>query len=339
MAHLNGDNTLTQPLWIDSPDAQMVLDAKYRSSEITEQESEVISHIMRAGYAIVDLPEIDATIAAMQSELEQIWRNPPFDIASAGPGHGRPLPMSHGLNIFQRGPGVRLMDIHSHLSSACALYLNERLHRLASLILGEKAIATQSLYFEYGSTQSLHRDPWYVNHTPRSHLLAAWIALEDISPDAGPLNYVPESHKLPYYRFSTDDIVFHDQRVTDLERTSAVEAMHRQIRENHMPVVAALPKRGQAFLWHGNLIHGGSRVLDPTKTRRSFVVHFGRGDTHKRRGAGISCEGVNRIFFTSQLCPSATGTLGWSSPLLGITRADFGLDANETHVMPPDSAG
>jgi phytanoyl-CoA hydroxylase len=328
MAYLNCDNTLAQPLWIDSPGAQMSLDAMCRSSEITQHESEVISQVMSEGYAIVDLPEIDATITALLSEIEKIWQHPPFDIASAGPGHGRPLPMSHGLNIFRRGPGVRLMDIHSHLPSACALYLNERLHRLVSLILGEKAIATQSLYFEYGSTQTLHRDPWYVNHSPRSHLLAAWIALEDITPDAGPLNYVPESHKLPYYRFSTDDIVFHDKRVTDPERASAVQAMHQQIRENHMPVVAALPKRGQAFLWHGNLIHGGSPVLDPTKTRRSFVVHFGRRDTHTRRGGGLSCEGVNRTFFTSQLCPSATGTLGWASPLLGITRADFDLECS-----------
>jgi ectoine hydroxylase-related dioxygenase (phytanoyl-CoA dioxygenase family) len=33
-------------------------------------------------------------------------------------------------------------------------------------------------------------------------------------------------------------------------------------------------KKGDIFLWHGMLIHGGSPVLDPKRTRRSYVCHY-----------------------------------------------------------------
>jgi len=35
-----------------------------------------------------------------------------------------------------------------------------------------------------------------------------------------------------------------------------------------------LPKKGQALIWHSGLVHGGSPVKDPSKTRNSFVVHY-----------------------------------------------------------------
>src|SRR6266516_4337125 len=73
--------------------------------------------------------------------------------------------------------------------------------RFVELIFGAPAIAFQSLYFEYGSQQGLHRDPMFVVTDPPSHLLASWVALEDITPDSGPLAYVPGSQHLPWYEF------------------------------------------------------------------------------------------------------------------------------------------
>jgi hypothetical protein len=100
---------------------------------------------------------------------------------------GRPYPLSILGAELSIGPGVRILDLHSHAAGTLSFYLNAQMHRLCSLIFGAQAVATQSLYFEYGSTQSLHRNPWYVNHSPNSHLLAIWFALEDVHPDFLPL--------------------------------------------------------------------------------------------------------------------------------------------------------
>lgn len=342
MNYLTSDNFLTAPLWFDQPDAEQQLQGKLRSGTINQADADLISNFRKDGYAIVDIDGIDGAIKSLLDGVEDLWANPPFDLACAGPGHVRPLPMTEGVSIFGREPGVRLMDIHSHVAGAQQLYLNEQLHRLCGILFGAQAIATQSLYFEYGSTQSLHRDPWYVNHNPRSHLLAAWFALEDIHPDSGPLNYVAGSHKLPYFRFKTDDIVFHDRRVTDQERHAAIAAMQGQIAANGLRREAALPKRGQVFLWHGSLIHGGSPVINPALTRRSLVVHFGRVDTHPERGGGLFYEGANRTFFTTKVCTNEAGMRGWENPLVGITPEDFlpqpNGDKPTRAVAPPTSA-
>ena len=35
-----------------------------------------------------------------------------------------------------------------------------------------------------------------------------------------------------------------------------------------------LPKAGEIIIWHGNLLHGGSKVLDNSLTRLSQVTHY-----------------------------------------------------------------
>ena len=98
-----------------------------------------------------------------------------------------------------RRGGCRIHDIHSHCPAALALYLDRQIFDWVRLFLGEEPVAIQSLYFEYGSEQALHRDPVVVPIQSHGHMIAAWIALEDIGPDCGPLIYVPGSHRLPYF--------------------------------------------------------------------------------------------------------------------------------------------
>ena len=317
MQFLTDSNHLSEALWIDQADARAQLRQKCEAGIVSEPEADLIADFMRDGYVIVDLAGIDEAIGAIARDIDALWQAPPFDLACAGPGHSRPLPMEEGATIFGREPGVRLMDLHSHSAGALELYLNGPLHRLCSVLMGGQAMATQSLYFEHGSMQDVHRDPWYVNHAPRSHLLAAWFALEDIDPDAGPLNYVPGSHALPFYRFPNDDMVFHAPGVTPQEQRRAVDHMRDQLRAHGMAPRAATPRRGQVFLWHGSLIHGGSPIRNPALTRRSLVVHFGRRDTQQRRGAVVCCGGVPRTFTTDQYYGGAAHAIGWHSPFAG----------------------
>jgi ectoine hydroxylase-related dioxygenase (phytanoyl-CoA dioxygenase family)/SAM-dependent methyltransferase len=321
--YLTAENELAHPLWLDLPDASATLQHKLDTGEVNASEAAILSAFMRDGYATVDLGDLEAVIGDLLDDVDRLWQAPPSDLAGAGHVNGgRPLPLSELAPQIERGPGVRILDLHSHSDAARELYLNEHIHRLCSLVLGHRAVATQTLFFEYGSGQSLHRDPWYVNHHPRSHLVAAWFALEDVLPDAGPLMYVPRSHKLPYYRFATDDVVFHDPRVSGEERNLAIAHMHQQMAERGLVAEPALPRLGQVFLWHGSLIHGGSPVINPALTRRSLVVHFGRLDTHPRRGTSVERHGKSQVFRTEAKHTSARGAIGFHNPLAGTALAD-----------------
>lgn len=322
--HLTDSNELKHKLWIDDVSAENELAAKRKRGEVDDQESRTLTEFMHNGYAIVDIGDVGDSINALEREVGELWSNPPFDLAAAGPVYGgRPLPLSELAPLVKRGPGVRILDLHSHSSGARDLYLNAKIHRLVNLILGNQPVATQSLFFEYGSTQGLHRDPWYVNHTPRTHLVAAWFALEDIHPDAGPLRYVPGSHRMPWYRFSTGDVVFHDPRVTADERAAALEHLDQQIEKRGHKVQPALPRKGQVFLWHGSLVHGGSPVVNEALTRKSLVIHYGRSDTHPRRGVGMTVRGVTRFFYTEDKYQHVSGAEGFHSPFSGKRPADF----------------
>ena len=144
---------------------------------------------------------------------------------------------------------------------------------MVELIYGEPAISFQSLYFEYGSGQALHRDPMYVVTTPPSHLLASWVALEDIAPESGPLAYVPKSHRLPWFEFEPGTVVC-GQKVSKERREEFNEWRRATLIEQGLETVAFTPQRGDAFIWHGSLLHGGIPVENRNLTRKSFVVHY-----------------------------------------------------------------
>ena len=46
-----------------------------------------------------------------------------------------------------------------------------------------------------------------------------------------------------------------------------------------------LPKRGDLLIWHGALIHGGTRMQNPQLTRRSFVCHYTSMASHRQAQA------------------------------------------------------
>lgn len=335
MSHLTEQGHLVSDLWVDAPDALETLERKFSSGQIGSKDVELIDHFIRFGYMILELGDVGAAAENIWSSIDLFWQTPPADLVIAGPiNGGRPLPFYLQAQQMTRGPGVRVLDAHSHIPGAYVLYMNGTLHRMCGLLFGAPAVATQSLLFEYGSTQALHRDPWYVNHTPRSHLLAAWIALEDIDAASGPLTYVPGSHVLPYYRFGTDDIVFHDPRVMPAERHAAILHMNAEIDARGMASQPFLPRKGQALIWHGSLVHGGSPVGDPTRTRRSFVVHYGRSDTHARRGAGQTIDGASKLFYTNKKYTAADGVTGFHNPLAGCTAADWETLRASAPVLP-----
>ena len=59
-----------------------------------------------------------------------------------------------------------------------------------------------TINFLTSTQQPLHSDYAHFGTIPELLLAGSWIALEDISPDSGPLQIVPTSHKWNIYRYS-----------------------------------------------------------------------------------------------------------------------------------------
>lgn len=133
---------------------------------------------------------------------------------------------------------------------------------------------TQSLNFEHGSQQGMHRDTAFVRMNSPMKLLGVWIALEDVSEGAGELIYFPGSHRWEDYLFS--DRFKHYDRDRDGEQALDDNYLwiYRQAGQREVEEERFLPRKGDVIIWHADLAHGGAEVTREGSTRRSLVGHF-----------------------------------------------------------------
>jgi phytanoyl-CoA hydroxylase len=151
---------------------------------------------------------------------------------------------------------------------------DKKLIEILSILLGRKAVLFQSINFLTGSQQATHSDSIHMTTYPLGGLIAIWIALEDVGPDQGPLHYYPQSHTLPYYMNSDYDNEGNTFFIGDKDYSEYEKMIQEKIAAAKIEKKVFLPKKGDMFIWHANLFHGGEKHLDKNKTRKSMVLHY-----------------------------------------------------------------
>ena len=165
-------------------------------------------------------------------------------------------------------------------------------------LLSEPMMLHLALTGWVSSERAWHQDDYLNPPFVASWYAAVWIALDDIHPDSGPFEYLPGSHRWGLLRrdivqtFLTDDeltrvepMTGHNQWEKHAERfvTPAVE---RQIAESGLPSRKFLGRKGDVLIWHGRLMHCGSKPAVPNMPRRSLITHYSgvnhRGDMPNR---------------------------------------------------------
>ena len=148
------------------------------------------------------------------------------------------------------------------------------LRELVAALLGHDAELFQSINFLTGSEQRTHSDSIHMSTFPLGGMAAAWVALEDIMPDSGPLHYYPGSHKLPYYLNADYQNEGTDWLIGGKAYTEYEAYIDQKIAEAGIPKQVFLACKGDVFVWHANLMHGGEPHLDKFQTRKSMVFHY-----------------------------------------------------------------
>jgi len=273
-------------IWLDEPGAHQAIETKRRRDEITDEEADNLRKFADDGYFItrLDLSADDAR--AIDDDVDRLWRERPHNISFAY--DSPPLRFSQADEEAQRRPRYRIHDLHAASEIARRIYLDAALSRYASLILSEQAVATQSLYFEYGSQQPLHRDSVVVPTPILGELLASWTALEDIDPRSGALVYVPGSQKLPYFEFAPGRYVYDPSVMGESDVHAAMRFYDQALAASGLQTRTFAAKRGEALIWHSALLHGGGPVADDRLTRKSLVVHYSSLLHHAVRHGAVS---------------------------------------------------
>eukprot|EP01063_Lacrimia_lanifica_P040612 TRINITY_DN927_c1_g1_i1.p1 TRINITY_DN927_c1_g1~~TRINITY_DN927_c1_g1_i1.p1 ORF type:complete len:426 (+),score=122.73 TRINITY_DN927_c1_g1_i1:74-1351(+) len=139
---------------------------------------------------------------------------------------------------------------------------------------GTRIYPFQTLNFKWGTRQPLHSDLIHFAGWPSMTMTAAWVALEDIHPDAGPLQYVLGSHKGEFRSMESLGCK-QGQYHPCYENALQTKVIEPREKDGWKPV-SVLPKKGEAAVWAANALHGGSPVKDQSDslTRLSQVTHY-----------------------------------------------------------------
>lgn len=176
------------------------------------------------------------------------------------PGHWMPQD-ENSNNPLARYP--RLMQPHRFDDLAMKMMLHPPLGLALRALLGEEAVACQTMYYfkPSGSKgQALHQDNFYLAVKPRT-CIAAWTAIDPATPENGGMYVVPGSHRLDISCPDPKDFV-------RTQRTNLVEI------PKGMKAQPAIMQPGDTLFFTGSVIHGSGPNRTKDQWRRSFISHY-----------------------------------------------------------------
>ncbi len=172
-----------------------------------------------------------------------------------------------------RNLSLRLQDAWQFNPQVKQIACNPLILALLTRLYGKRAMPFQTLNFPVGTQQHFHTDSIHFSSMPERFMCGVWVALEDITPENGPLLYYPGSHRWPIY---TNEHI--GQCVSGLQQ-KPTQALYQDMWQALVDANGAKPqqflaKKGQALIWAANLMHGGSPQINRDATRWSQVTHY-----------------------------------------------------------------
>lgn len=239
--------------WLDRPNALTALKQHPQFKEWSSHIQEELQRFVKDGYMILKNFFSDENVDRLNEEIDQLLRDKSIDFNYTG---------------------RKVMESFRVSPMADTFFRNRQLLKLLRFIMGKPVIPFQTINFIRGSEQKAHSDSIHMTTEPEGYLIAAWIALEDIGPDQGPLEYYPGSHRLPF--ISTREYPSGNTAWTIGKESNKryEEKMAQVVAENNLQAETFLAKKGDVLIWHANLIHGGQAITRDGATRKSMVAHY-----------------------------------------------------------------
>lgn len=164
---------------------------------------------------------------------------------------------------------TRVQDAWKWVDEVRRLAVDHRVKTALAQLLDREALPFQTLNFPIGTSQWAHSDTIHFSTIPEGYMVGVWVALEDIDEDNGPLIYYPGSHKLPYLSMQDLGLESGYEYYSSYE-----EKIQELITEHGFEPEYGVVKKGEAIIWHANLLHGGAPRNDINRSRHSQVTHY-----------------------------------------------------------------
>jgi hypothetical protein len=245
-------------MWLDLPWTSVERDHRYTS--LLPDEQVAVRHYYDHGFwrvnGLFDADEIDRVFGAYRQARDT-------------------------KRIVLGEMGRRHLDPQRFVPEINELFADRRLLTWVERFMGRASIPFQTIVGEWGTEQEIHTDAIHQTTFPLGFHVSSWLACQDITLESGPLFYYPTSHRLPY-ALAADcgidpdaadpGVLYRERYIPHIQRVVADHGLQREV---------FVAKKGDVLIWHHNLLHGGSPILDASLTRRSMALFFyGKGALH-----------------------------------------------------------
>ncbi len=258
-------------LWIDRADWLDRLADKHRRGELSGEMSTSIFRFVRDGYLVIRNAVPSALVTALNEEIDRVWEAPPEGLLTETfepDGEMRLMPP----DIRYRDGRTKLLDLYAFSAAARRVLAAPTVVAFLAAIFDDTPKAFQGLTLWSGLQQSMQKDSAFVKveDNPRA-LAAAWVALEDVKPGTGELEYYIGSHRSPEFLFGGFS-KWMDGFSDDQARFA--QSLHDDANTYGQTKGSFLAKKGDVLLWHADLAHADAPVTKTQASRRSMLTHF-----------------------------------------------------------------
>ena len=247
------------------PRRDELLAGKLSRGEVTAKEAEALTHYIDHGYVIFPKAVGDEVINAYLDLFERSWDEAPLSIYVLV--ERRELPISR--EFYDKI--TKVSSLHCCFDRAAELIFPSVVLRFLTLIYDRPPVAFQTMTMRKGSEETLHIDTGPLTLTEPMTMAASWLALEDVRPGSGELEFVPGSHSVPEYLHPSMS-KGHNNDMTAY--SEVLEQMKADCVNRGFNTERFAAKKGDILIWHADLLHGGAKIEDPSSTRKSLVTHF-----------------------------------------------------------------
>ncbi len=254
--------------WPDLTDSAARLAGKHALGHLDATDVARFQHWQEKGYVLLEKAVDPALIDAFRAEIARDWQQG---------NEGLVIELADGSNAFPRmlpkyqNVPHKVLDYHSTSKLARDIQFAPAIKRFLGQLFERPPMPFQSLLFRYGTEQEMHQDTAYVVVRSPMEFVGCWVALEDITPGSGELQYYEGSHKIPEFlwcgRGRARPPEWDDHR-------AFLRWVCEKSEAQGCPLTRFHPKKGDALIWHADLVHGGSPRLKREISRWSLVSHY-----------------------------------------------------------------
>ena len=137
----------------------------------------------------------------------------------------------------------------------------------------ELAVALHlDITYNTSTLKGWHQDCALPNREAANNYAGCWVALEDISPDAGPFEIIVGSHSWDIDYYEIYDLKGGGR--THKKGVNINDFFENKLIERNAEIFTFVPKKGDALIWHGYSVHRGSIPNNTELTRKSLIGHY-----------------------------------------------------------------